>query len=440
MGPEMLVLLMFALLVITVLVLGYPIGFSLCGVSLICGLLGWGPQVLSLFAQRAYGMMFTYTYVAIPLFVFMGCMLEKSGVAEIAFDGMYRMMGPLRGGLGLATIFICVLFAASSGIVGASVTAMGLTALPAMVKYGYDKSLATGLVGAGGTLGILIPPSVMLILYAPISGVSVVDMFAGAVLPGLILAALFVGYTLIKCYINPNAGPPIPASERGEMNLKIGIKLTLKTIVPFIFLILSVLGTIFFGVCAPTEAAAFGALGSIILSAAYKKLNLKNLKDALMDTFIINAMIFMITLGATMFTAVFFGVKGDQAVLNFMMNVGLGKWGILFLTLFVIFIMGMFVDWLGILFIIAPIAVPVLSAYGFDPLWTGVLICVTMQTSFLTPPFAYSLFYIKAVAPPEVTMKDIYKGVIPFVICQVIGVLLCIVFPQLITWLPHVMK
>jgi tripartite ATP-independent transporter DctM subunit len=439
MTPEIMVLLLFSLLVITILVTGYPIGFALCGVSLICGLLGWGPQVINLFAQRAYGMMITYTYIAIPLFIFMGCMLEKSGVAEVAFDAMYRFFGPLRGGLGVATIVICVMFAASSGIVGAAVTAMGLTALPAMLKHGYDKSLATGLVSAGGTLGILIPPSVMLILYAPMAGVSVVDMFAGAIMPGLLLGVLFIIYTLIKCWLNPKAGPAIPKEKRIPFTFIEGVAMFSKSILPFFFLIISVLGVILFGVCAPTEAAAFGALGSIILTAAYKRLTWKGLKATLLETFQINAMIFMITLGATMFTAVFFGVKGEQVVLNLLLSTGIGKWGTLAFTLIVVVILGMFVDWLGILFILVPVCVPVFEALGFNPLWSSVLVCVALQTSFITPPFAYALFYIKGVAPPEVTMPDIYKGVLPFLAMQIVAILACILFPQVITWLPAIM-
>ena len=439
MTPELMVLLLFSLLLITILVAGYPIGFALCGVSLICGLIGWGPQVINLFAQRAYGMMITYTYIAIPLFIFMGCMLEKSGVAEVAFDAMYQFFGPLRGGLGVATIIICVMFAASSGIVGAAVTAMGLTALPSMQKRGYNKSLSTGLVCSGGTLGILIPPSVMLILYAPMAKVSVVDMFAGAIVPGLLLGAAFIIYTLVRCWVDPKAGPAIPKEERTHFTFTEGIVMFAKCVLPFFFLILSVLGVILLGICAPTEAAAFGAVGSIILTRAYGRLSWTSLKSTLLETFEINAMIFMITLGATMFTAVFFGVKGDQVVLNLLLATGVGKWGTLVLTLLVVIVLGMFVDWLGILFILVPVCVPVFNALGFDPLWSAILICVALQTSFITPPFAYALFYIKGIAPPEITMPDIYKGVLPFLAIQIVVVIACIVFPEIITWLPSVM-
>lgn len=439
MTPEAIVVGMFLGILAGVLV-GFPIAFTLCGLALLFGLLGWGPQVLELFPHRLYGVMSEYTYVAIPLFIFMGCMLEKSGIAEVAFDSLYKFLGSLKGGLAHATVLISTLFAACTGIVGASVTTMGLIALPAMLKRGYDKSLATGTIAAAGTLGILIPPSIMLILYAPMSGVSVVEMFAGAILPGLILSALYMIYIAIKCLLRPDAAPALPTAEKETLPFKEALLLAGKTVVPFLLLILAVLGAIFFGVCAPTEAAGVGALGSLMLAGAYRRLSLASLQTTMLFTLKITAMIMFVAIGATMFTTVFFGIGGGEVVTRFLLGLSLGKWGILALLLFIVFILGMFIDWVGILLIITPIFAPILKTLGFHPLWSGILICVLLQTSFLTPPFAYSLFYIKGIAPPSVTLGDIYRGVVPFVMLQLVGVVLCVVFPKLIMWLPGVLK
>ncbi len=435
MSPELLTVLMFLGILVGIF-LGFPIAFTLGGLGFIFGLLGWGPQVYVLFGHRAYGLMTEYSFAALPLFIFMGCMLERSGVAEQAYDTMYRWFGGIRGGLALATIVICTIFAACTGIVGASVSTMGLIALPSMINRNYNHSLATGVVGAGGTLGILIPPSIMLILYGPMAGVSIVELFAGAIMPGLLLATLYFLYVFIRCQVQPDYGPSIPAEKRGPLKILVGI----KAFAPFIFLILAVLGAIFFGVTAPTEAAGMGALGSMIVAAGYRKLNLKTLQEACIITLRVSSMVLFVALGATMFTAVFFGIGGDRVLTNFIVGLGLGEYAVLAIILLIVFLLGMFIDWVGILLIMTPIFTPILKLYGFSPLWTGMLIMIILQSSFLTPPFAYALFYIKGIAPKGVTLGQIYRGVIPFVLLQFVALIICILFPSVITWLPGVLK
>jgi tripartite ATP-independent transporter DctM subunit len=314
---------------------------------------------------------------------------------------------------------------------------MGLLALPAMLSRGYNKPLATGCVCAGGTLGILIPPSIMLVIYAPMAGISVAKMLFGAVIPGLVLAGLYILYILIACFIKPEWGPSLPKEERSRMQFWPTVREGALGLFPFIFLILAVLGTIFFGLAAPTEAAAMGSAGSVILAAMYRKLTLKNLKEALYPTLRISTMVIFVVLGANLFTGTFLGIGGGDVVANFLQGLGLSPWGIFILVLAIIFFLGMIMDWIGILFIMIPIFGPLLEKFGFDPLWTGIVICVLLQSSFLTPPFAYSIFYLKGIAPEGVTITHIYIGVIPFVILQMIGVALVLAFKPLALWLPN---
>lgn len=434
MSPELMTVLMIAGVFVGIF-LGFPIAFTLGGLGLLFGIVGWGPGVYHLFAHRSYGLMTEYIYAALPLFIFMGCMLERAGIAELAYDTMYKWFGRLKGGLALATVVICTMFAACTGIVGASVATMGVIALPSMVNRGYSKALATGVVGAGGTLGILIPPSIMLILFGPMSGVSVVELFAGAFGPGLMLAGLYFLYVLIVCHIYPEMGPPTPVDQREKLPLLKG----LKTLVPFMVLIFLVLGAIFFGITAPTEAAGLGALGSIIVAAIHRRLTFGALSETCMTTLRVSTMILFVALGATLFTTVFFAIGGGRVITEAVTGLGMGGYGVLAVILLIVFLMGMFIDWVGILLIMTPIFVPILKMYGFDPLWTGMLIIVILQPSFLTPPFAYALFYIKGIAPPGVTLGHIYRGVIPFVLLQVVALALCIIFPGIITWLPSIL-
>ncbi len=434
--PELITVLMFFGVLVGVF-LGFPIAFTLTGLGVIFGLVGWGDTVFPLLGSRAFAVMTNYTYVAIPLFVFMGCMLERSGVADVAFAVLNQWLRKVKGGLALATIILCTIFAACTGVVGASVTTMGLLVLPAMVSRGYNKSLATGVVAAGGTLGILIPPSIMLVVFGPIAGVSVVDLFAAAVPPGLLLAAAYFVYVLIISKVKKGMAPDIV--ELNEDEKVYSVKDGLIAFVPFMTLIFLVLGVIFFGIAAPTEAAAVGALGSIIIAAAYRRCTWTAVKESAMNTLKTSSMVMFVALGANLFTSVFFGVGGNTVVSNFILNIGLGPKGALAVVLVIVFLLGMLIDWLGIVLIVIPIFMPILVSYGMNPLWVSMVIIVLLQTSFLTPPFAYALFYVKGVAPPGVTIGDIYRGVVPFIIIQIVVLTLVILFPPITTFLPAIL-
>ncbi|MDI6753006.1 MAG: TRAP transporter large permease subunit [Thermodesulfobacteriota bacterium] len=436
MSPELAVILMFVGVLVGVMS-GFPIAFVFGSLGLIFGIITWGPQqIFYLFPIRAYGILSEYIFACVPLFIFMGCMIEKAGIAERAYEIMHKWFGPVRGGLAIATVLICTLFAATTGIIGASVVTMGLLALPAMVNRNYHKPLAAGCVCAGGTLGIIIPPSIMLVIYAPMAGISVAKMLFGAVIPGLVLASLYIIYILIVCALKPEWGPALPKEQRPKKQLLPMLREGALGLFPFIFLILAVLGTIFFGLAAPTEAASMGAAGSVLLTALYRKLTLKNLQEAVFSTLRISTMVIFVALGANLFTGTFLGLGGGDVVANFTEGLGFGPWGVFITVLFTIFILGMLMDWIGILFIMVPIFGPLLAKLGFDPLWAGIAICVLLQTSFLTPPFAFSIFYLKGIAPPGVTLSDITKGVIPFVCLQIVGLALVLAFKPLVLWLP----
>jgi tripartite ATP-independent transporter DctM subunit len=404
---------------------GYPTAFVLGGISMIVGLVLQGPDVFGFFIVRLEGVMKSYTLLAVPLFLFMGVFIEKSGVAERLFSALYLLLGSLRGGLGISTITICALFAAATGVVGASEVTIGLMALPAMLKRSYDKTLACGSICAGGTLGILIPPSVMIVIYGPIASLSVGKLFLGAVLPGLLLASLYIVYIGIRCYFKPQDGPPMPSEER-MVSLKKKLLLLATSIVPPAVLIVAVLGSIFFGIAAVTEAAAVGAISSIVLAAVYRRLNFEVIKEACLSTLLITSMILMIAVAASFFSTVFVAVGGDDVISSLFLNLPLGRWGILFSIMFLLVILGMFIDWIGIVFIVVPLITPIGEALGFDPIWFALLVMVNLQISFLTPPFAYSIFYLKGITPPEVNTTDIYRGVFPFVGLQIIGLSFCI--------------
>jgi tripartite ATP-independent transporter DctM subunit len=439
MTPEYLAVTMF-LGVIVLVFAGVPLYLALGALGLYFGIAGgWAPQVYDQFINRIFGLMSSEVLPAVPLFVFMGAILDKSGAADKLFGAFYLAMGGLRGGLAVATIIICTIFAACTGVVGASVTTMGMLALPAMLKRNYNIPLATGAICAGGTLGILIPPSVMMLLYGPMVGLSVAKMFMGAFIPGLILSGLFIIYIVVICLIKPEYGPPMPKEERQAIPmLKVAGEILLY-LVPPMFLILAVLGSIFFGIASPTEAAAMGGLGSIVVAIFYRKFNLRVLYQGVMDTLKITTMVMFVAVGAFMFSGVFMALGGAKLIGNFIIALPLGKWGILAVMMVVIFILGMLIDWIGILFIVVPIFTPVVIGLGFDPLWFALVVCVNLQMSFISPPFAYSIFYLKGVSPPQVQMMDIIKGVIPFLVLQAIGTGLVILFPQLILWLPSKM-
>lgn len=420
------------------IILGYPVAFVLGGLATIFGLLFIGQNVIGFFVFRVYGIFADYLLVAVPLFVFMGMIIDKSGLAVRLYDATHVLMGRLRGGLAIATVVTSTIFAAATGVVGASVITMGLLALPAMLKHKYDKSLATGAICSGGTLGVLIPPSVLLLIYGPTAGLSVGRLFMAAFIPGLLLSAMYVGYIGIRCYFNPSLGPALPYEEV-NIPLRNKLYLFLTSVLPVAALILAVLGSIFFGIAAPTEAAGIGALASLVLVALYGQLTWKNLKDAVYRTATISAMTFLILIGAGFFTIIFVRLGGNQIIQQLLMGLPLPKGGVLAVILLLVFVMGMFLDSLATIMVAVPIITPIASSLGYDPIWFAMMIMVTMQTGFLSPPFALSVFYLKGVVPPEISTLDIYKGVLPFILIQITALFILTIFPGLITWLPNLM-
>ena len=435
-SPELITVLMFVGLLIG-LFMGHPLAFVLGGLAVIFGYIGWGPSIFYVFMNRMWGTMDNYVLLAIPLFIFMAQLLDKSGITEDLFEALRYLMGQTRGGIALAVIAVSTVFAACTGIIGASVVTMGLLAVPMMRKYNYSEELTYGSICAGGTLGILIPPSIMLVVMASQATLSVGKLFAGAVFPGVILSVLYMGYIAIKCYLNPELGPPISREERGEVtNTQLAI-MVLKSLVPPVILISGVLGSIFFGIATPTEASGVGAFLAFIMVIAYRKFTWQGLYQAVMQTSKITTMVIMILCGATCFTGVFLGVGGGDVVTNFIMGLGWGKWGTFWVMMAIVFFLGMFIDWIGIVLICFPLFLPIAKQFGFDPIWFVVMMAVNLQASFLTPPFGYALFYIKGVDPVGIDIRKVYRGIVPFVILMLIGLLICASFPDAIMWLPN---
>lgn len=437
MSPELTTILM--VLSLFILLAGFPIALGVGTVGLVFGLLTSGNAYLYMIPMRLMGgTLAEYILAAVPLFIFMGTMMQTSGVAERAFGVLHKWMGGINGGLGVATILLAMLFAATTGVVGASETAIGLLAVPAMLKARYAHSLASGCVCAGGTLGILIPPSIMLILYAPMAGVSVLQMFAGAIIPGIIMGLSYVIYVIIRCAINPSLGPAADTAEKINFLSKDVIVEGLKYLIPPGLLVFMVLGSIFFGVASPTEAGAVGSIGSILLSIVYRKFTWEDFKQNCYTTLRVTAMIIFIACAANLYTGAFLSAGCGQVITDFLMGLGLGSWGIFITMLIIIFFMGCFIDWIGILLIVVPIFSPILLNLGFNSLWVGLVICTSLQISFLTPPFAYSIFYLKGLNL-GLELKSMYAGILPFVFLQFITVILIIVFPELCLWLPRVL-
>ena len=440
MNPEYLALVMFIGVIVLVFA-GVPLYLALGGLGLYFGIIGgWSPQVYDQFINRIFGLMSSEVLPAVPLFVFMGAVLDKSGAADKLFNAFYLAMGGLRGGLALATIVICTIFAACTGVVGASVTTMGMLALPAMLKRNYNIPLACGAICAGGTLGILIPPSVMMLLYGPMVGLSVAKMFMGAFIPGFILSGLFILYIIVICYVKPEYGPAMPKEERAGIPMYNVIGDIGLYMIPPMILIFYVLGSIFLGVASPTEAAAMGGLGSMVVAALYRKLNYKVLAVSCMDTLKITTMVMFVAVGAFMFSGVFMALGGTKLIGSFIIGLPLGKWGIFFIMMVIIFILGMLIDWIGILLLTMPLFVPIIKDLGYDPIWFGVLFCMNMQISYISPPFAPSAFYLKGVVSEDITLTEIYRASIPYMFLIIIALILLIAFPQISLWLPSMVK
>ncbi len=436
-SPEILTILMFAGLLVGIL-LGHPLVFVLGGLGVIFGIIGWGPQCFPMFISRIYGsLMNNYVLIAIPLFIFMALLLDQTGISSGLFKTMRYLTGSLKGGLAVGVIFVSVIMGASTGIIGASVVTMSVLSLPVMLESGYDKSFSTGVIAAGGTLGILVPPSIMLVFMSTQSDLPVGTLFAAAVGPGLLLSGLYVVYILVLCHFKPEMGPAISEKERQEISRGELFKMFFKSFVPPMLLILGVLGSILAGIATPTEAAGVGSLLTLILALLYGKLSWKSLYNSTLQCAKTTSMALMIVAGATGFIGVFMGIGGGDVVSEFLLSLGFGKWGLFTIMMIIIFLLGMFIDWLGILLIGFPIFLPIADQLGFGQLWFVIIVAVILQTSFLTPPFGYALFYLKGTAPPEVDMVDIYRGIIPFVFLIILGLLICILFPQIITWLPE---
>ena len=433
-----LIALLFALMVVG-LVLGQELAFVLGGAGVLIGAIAMGDSGVTIAMTKIYDQMQSYSMVAIPMFVLMANFLTHSKVADGLFESVRYLFGPVKGGLGLAVILVSTVFAATTGIVGASVVTMGMLSLPILLRSGYKPSLACGMVCAGGSLGILIPPSIMLVSMGSYAEVSVGKIFFAAIVPGLMLSLGYIIYIMIVTRIHPDWGPAMSEAELAEMPLKKRITGSLVNLIPPLILIFAVLGSIFGGIATPTEAAGVGALFALILAICYKQFSLKMLYESLIDTAKTTAMVFIILFGAAAFTGVFMSLDGDQIISNWVLGMGIGKWGAFAIMMVIVFILGMFIDWLGIVMIVFPIFLPIMDQFGFDRLWLVAITAVLLQTCFMTPPFGFALFYVKGILPDTVKIQEVYKGVIPFILIIIIVTVLCAVFPQLVTWLPTTM-
>jgi tripartite ATP-independent transporter DctM subunit len=450
---EWLALLLFAT-VIVVLLAGFPVAFTLGGTALVFAAAGtvtgsFNDALLSSLPNRIFGIMVNETLVAVPLFVFMGVTLERARIAEELLDTLSRLFGAFRGGLGISVTLVGMLLAASTGIVGATVVTMGLLSLPTMLRRGYSPEVATGTICASGTLGQIIPPSIILVMLGDVMSsayqqaqvemgifspktVSVGDLFAGALLPGLVLVALYMLYLVVVAFLKPAL---MPAYERSD-NDAVSAAQILRALLPPLLLIFAVLGSILAGFATPTEAAGVGGMGALLLALSRREISLSRLRDIMQATLKISSMVFLILIGASLFSLVFRGFGGDDGVRAILESLPGGIAGAVILVMLVMFLLGFVLDFIEITFVVVPIVGPVLLAMGLDPVWLGVMIAINLQTSFLTPPFGFALFYLRGVAPPSVTTQQIYRGVIPFVAIQLGTLLLLALFPDLVTWLP----
>ena len=428
-----LTLIMFGSL-LALLMAGLPLAFVTGGLAVVFLFILGDMDTLNIVPSRIFPLMTDYQLSAIPLFIFMAAMLERAGIIKDMFDVIYKLLGGLKGGLASATIIASTILAAMVGVIGAAVVTMGIIALPAMLERKYDPKIAMGAIMAGGTLGILIPPSILAIIYAVVAEQSVGELFIGAVFPGLLLSGLYIVYVTLRCYINPVLGPPIPVEERVTTREKITL---LRKMAAPIILIMVVFATLFSGAATPVEAAGIGTFGSFIVAALHGQLDWRTVREACITTLKASSMVIWIMFGATIFVGLYVLEGGQAFVTGALDATGLGRWGILILMMAILIVLGMFLDWVGILLLAVPIFVPIIKGLGFDPLWFGVLYLVNMQMSFLSPPFGYALFYLRGVAPPEIPMSEIFKSALPFLMIQLIGLILCMIFPEIITWLPR---
>ena len=420
------------------LLIGYPVAFTITALALLFGWMGIGLEFFNLLPLRIWGVMTNFTLTAVPLFVFMGVTLERSGLAEELLETMAVLFGRLRGGLSISVTVVGALLAASTGIVGATVVTMGLLALPTMLRRNYSPELATGTIAASGTLGQIIPPSIVLVVLADIMNISVGDLFVGAVLPGLLLVALYLTYIIINGLVRPGMAPPIPAEELADISRAELTRRVTTSLLPPLTLMMAVLGSIFVGIASPTEAAAVGATVAMLLVAWKRKFTMPMLRGVMHTTVRLTSMIFIILVGAQAFGLTFRFLGGDDMIRDGITAAQLGPNGVLALVMITLFLAGFFLDFIEIVFIHVPVLTPLMVFFGFDPVWFAILIAVNLQTSFLTPPFGYALFYLKSVCPPSVTTAHIYRGIVPFVTLQLVALVIVVFFPQLVLWLPCV--
>jgi tripartite ATP-independent transporter DctM subunit len=430
-------LLMFPALLFA-LFIGFPVAFAMIGVAFGFGYWAFGPSVIYQFMQKVDAMASNFVLAAVPLFIFMGAMLERAGIAERLFEAIHLWTRRLPGGLAIGTVLMCVVFAASSGVIGATETVVGLLAIPVMMKYKYDKALISGTICAGGSLGTIIPPSVVVVLLGPVANVSIGDLMFGMLFPGLLLAFLYILYILAICIIRPETGPRIPPSA-DEPSFLAKCRISVVALWPPMLLIASVLGSMLFGIAAPTEAAALGALGALFLSVIYGDFTLKVLHESLVKTLKVTVMILTILMAGNMFAGVFIAGGGVQTTEQFIEAANLGPWLTLALFLFVSLLAGFILDWISILLIFIPVFMPIVTKMGFDPVWFCVLFLIIIQTSYLSPPMAPAIFYLRGIAPPEITIQDMFRGVVPFIIIQVLCLCIVAAFPQVVLWLPSVL-
>lgn len=428
------------LLVFVLILLGYPVALTLGGISIIAGLLFFDIDFFYLVSLRIYGIMNNFVLLAVPLFIFMGLTLEKSGIAERLLETMAILFGKIKGGLAYSVIIVGGMLAASTGIVGATVVTMGLISLPTMLKRGYDKKLATGVIASSGTLGQIIPPSVVLVLLGSVLNVSVGNLFISAVLPGITLVVLYIIYIYIVTLIKPKYTPQMPDEIVKEFKKKTSMKKIINAFfLPFI-LIFAVLGSIFLGIASPTEAAGIGAAGALFLSFLQGSLNIMKIKEISSETTKLTSIVFMILLGATSFSLVFRGLEGDKVIVDLITSSNLTPEIFLVYVLVTVFIAGFFIDFIEIIFIVVPVITPILIALDIDLIWVGIMLAINLQTSFLTPPFGFSLFYLKSVSPKDVKTMDIYKGVLPFVLIQILFLLYLFLNPDFIYIIPELVS
>jgi tripartite ATP-independent transporter DctM subunit len=433
MSVEMITLVLFVAMAVG-LISGLPIAFVLGSIAVFFSYLVVGPNFVGMVMNGMFRLMNTYTFLALPFFLFMANILERSGVADDLYSMMHRWFGPVPGGLAIGTVIICTIFAAMSGVSAAATVTMGLIALPAMIKRGYDKRLSVGAIAAGGGLGQLIPPSTIMITWALFSGESVGQMFIGGIIPGLILSGLYIAYISIRCFTQPKVGPPIAKEERLGWKDKI---ISLKAVILPIFIILGVLGTIFAGIATPTEAAAVGSLASIISAVIYRRLNWENVIIALLGTLKTTCMVLWLAIAGSAFATTFIVIGGQEFVKNAILGLEANPWTVIIGMQAVYLFLGCLLEPMAMIMITIPVFLPVVEALGFSTLWFGVLFVMNMEIGFLTPPFGMNLFYMKAIAPKEITMVDIYRSVVPFIALQLVGMAICLAFPMTILYLPN---